>query len=764
MEDPTPAPPQSHPRRAASVTASAPDGRDLADDVTGPPARPPRRRRLRSVVGDYPMAFLELFALAGFVVAQPLLDVLGRSPDFLQFRQADARDVVLLAVAFTLVPPLALVTVEVLAGLLGRRVRRLVHLALVAGLLGLLGLELAKKLTPLRGPALVVVGALAGLGGGLLYANAAAVRLWLRWLWPAPIVLLLVFLLLSPAAELLRSPPDRAAVPPGTARSTSNAPIVMVLMDEFPLISLLDRQGRIDKRLYPNLARLAGGSTWYRNATAVTGLTEWAMPSLLTGRYPAQGRLPIASQYPDNLFTLVGGSYHYGMHVLEGTSQLCPPSTCPDAKKPPGDDGLLGQAPRGQGGFRGVLRDSAKVWTEIASPRASAGDPAATLQAATVDAAAGPDATADPGRRAQIVKAFTRGIGFRRFLSSIRPTGPDRRALHFVHVLMPHQPWKYLPSGMRYPERTTGPGRLVTNGRWTSEAWPVQSIHQRHLMQTAIADRMIGDLITRLRATGLYDRSLLVVTADHGMAFTPSEPARASVTGATAPEVLWVPLFIKRPGQRASSTTDVNWEHVDLVPTVADIMGFRVPWSMDGVSWADPAGARRQRTQKWFFPTPGVRQSFEGPANQATVLRGVTDRLLRPQDGYLGWFELGPHADLVGRRTADLTIAGSGGTAHVIGADDLRHVDPSSGTVPAQVAGHLTGTTPGAAPRPAVAVAVNGVIGGVSETFATGDSPPTWFSAMVPDTLLRPGDNQLQLFLLDTTGGQQRLHPLNLTG
>jgi hypothetical protein len=329
-------------------------------------------------------------------------------------------------------------------------------------------------------------------------------------------------------------------------------------------------------------------------------------------------------------------------------------------------------------------------------------------------------------------------------------------------VLMPHQPWRYLPSGRRYPERTTG--RLVTNGRWTSEAWPVQSVHQRHLMQTAIADGMIGDLVERLRSTGQYDRSLLLVTADHGMAFTPGQPGRASVTGATAPEVLWVPLFIKRPGQRTPSTTDVNWEHVDLVPTIADIMGFRVPWSMDGVSWADPTAAKRQRTQKWFFPTPGVRQSSEGPANQVTVLQGVTDRLLRPQDGYLGWFELGPHADLVGRRTADLAIAGSGGAARVIGADDLHHVDPSSGTVPAHVAGHLTRTTPGTAPRPAVAVAVNGVIGGVSETFATGDSPPTWFSAMVPDTLLRPGDNQLQLFLLDTVGGRQRLHPLNLTG
>jgi arylsulfatase A-like enzyme len=761
MDDPTPAPP--HHRGAGSATSTAPDGRDLAD-ATGALARPSRRRRLWPVVVDHLLAFLELFALAGFVVAQPLLDVLGRSPDFLLFRQADARDIVLLAVAFTLAPPVALRAVELLAGVLGRRVRWLVHLALVAGLLGLLGLEVAKKLTPLGSPALVAVGALVGGGGGLLYARGAAVRRWLRWLWPAPIVFLLVFLLLSPAAELLRSTPARDPARPGTAQSSGKGPIVMVLMDEFPLMSLLDHRGQIDRRLYPNFARLAGGSTWYRNATAVNGLTQWALPSLMTGRYPAQDRLPIASQYPDNLFTLLGESYHYKLHVFEGTSQLCPPASCPDAKKSGSNGGLLGQAPRGRGGVREVLRDSVKVWTEIASPREPTRDPVATLQEATVDAAAGPDASADPSRRAQIVKSYTRGIGFQRFLSSLRPTDRDQRALYFVHVLVPHQPWKYLPSGMRYRERTTGPGRLVTNGRWTPEAWPVEAIHQRHLMQTAIADRMIGELTKRLRATGLYDRSLLVVTADHGMAFTPSESGRASPINATAPDVLWVPLLIKRPGQRTSSTSDANWEHVDLVPTIADIMGFRVPWSLDGVSWADPSAARRQRTEKWFYPTPGTRRTYEGPAHHATVLQGTTDRLLRPKDGYLGWFKFGPHADLVGRRVRNLTIAGGAGMARVIGLDDYQHVDPSSGWVPANVAGQLTRTTPGTPPRPAIVVAVNGVIGGVSETFVSGESPPTWFTTMVPDTLLRRGENQLQLFLLATSGGQQRLHPLSLTG
>jgi Sulfatase len=720
---------------------------------------------LRSILKRELWWFLELVALTSFVIAQPLLDVIGRSPDFLLFRQADSRDIVLLAVAITLVPPMVLWGIAVPAGLLGRPAQRAVHLVLVAGLFGLLALEVAKKLLPVRGPALAALGVLAGLCGGLLHVKRPAFRVWLRFLWPAPLVFLLMFLLLSPTAQLLKPPPAHAAAA-SAARPGKPGPIVVVFMDEFPLMSLLDRRGNIDRRLYPNFAGLAAGSTWYRNATGVSGLTGWAVPSMLTGRYPAKDLVPIASQYPDNLFTLLGQSYHYRMRVFEGMSQLCPPVTCPDAK-PTGDNGGTGRAQPGQGGFRRVLRDSAGLWAQIISTRESTTDPAATLEEATVDpggSAAELAPSADPNRRHEIFNRYKRGISFQRFLSSIhRPADPDRPALYFVHVLMPHQPWKYLPSGRTYPERTFGAPAAV-NGRWTSESWPVQSIHQRHLLQVAVADQMVGTLVKRLRDVGLYDRSLLVVTADHGMAFDPGEPARASVVGATVPPVLWVPLFIKRPGQRLPSATDVNWEHVDLLPTIADIMGFRVPWSVDGVSWADPSAAKRPRTQKWFYPRPGIRQVLEGPANQATVLQGVTDRLLRPQDGYLGWFRFGPHADLVGRRVRELIVGAGGGRARVIGLDDFRKVDPASGTVPAHVGGRLTSTAPGTPPRPAVVVAVNGVIGGVSETFASGDPDPTWFSAMIPDTLLRPGDNRLELFLLETAGGQQRLHPLALTG
>ena len=83
----------------------------------------------------------------------------------------------------------------------------------------------------------------------------------------------------------------------------------MVLMDELPLRSLLDHSGQIDRRLYPNFAKLAGQSTWYRNATAVIGADQ-AGPCRRCSPAAIRPRTwpPIAARYPNNLFRLLGGS------------------------------------------------------------------------------------------------------------------------------------------------------------------------------------------------------------------------------------------------------------------------------------------------------------------------------------------------------------------------------------------------------------------------------------------------------------------------
>jgi hypothetical protein len=699
-------------------------------------------------------AFLELFALVGFAVAQPTLDVLGKAPDFFIFRQADRVDILVLVLAVTVLPALGMWLVELAAGLAGERARRAVHLLMVTGLLALLALEVGKNLTSLRGSALLAVAVLAGVAGGLLHAGWSGLRLWLRYLAPAPVVFALVFLLASPVSKLMlpQSGGTVDSSAPGV-RIQAERPVVMLLLDELPLTSLLDSKGRIDPRIYPNFARLAAESTWYRNATAVSGLTDFAVPALLDGRYPREDVPATAAHYPDNLFTLLARSYP--VEPFQVVTQLCPAKAC---------KATAASAPTAVG-LGNTLRDSARVFKRVAWPRDVDENPTgAWLTADTTERKRRPAPAAASGSKVlQEIDEGNESDQYRNFVASIQ--GSDRPTFYFLHILMPHQPWHWLPDGKKY--RDHGDGRNA-NG-WTSEAWPPQLTRQRHLLQTGEVDRMVGQITRRLREQGMYDDTLFVVTADHGMSFVPGEFARRVATRRTADQILWVPLFIKQPGQRQGRVTDQNWEHVDLVPTIAQILGIRVPWKLDGVSQAGD-GQPRTRTEKWFFPRPGKRQVFPGPEHQAKALRGVTDQLVEAGNGYLGWFQFGRFADLVGRRPGQVGVEpGAGGSARVDRLRDLLGVDPGSGTVPAMVTGQVS-LAPGAPARPAVAVAVNGVIGGVSELFkeerdnqgSQPRGPRDKFAAMTPDTLFKKGDNRLELFVVDSSGGAVRLRALTI--
>jgi hypothetical protein len=146
----------------------------------------PRRRPLRDRLQLW--ALVELFVLSGFAIAQPLLDVTGQSPDFFLFRRADRLDILALVLGLILLPALGIWTAEVLLGLVSERFRRLLHLAALAGLVTLVAIQVAKKLTGLRGPVLVAVSVAAGGLVALLYARQSWLKLWLRYLAPAPLV------------------------------------------------------------------------------------------------------------------------------------------------------------------------------------------------------------------------------------------------------------------------------------------------------------------------------------------------------------------------------------------------------------------------------------------------------------------------------------------------------------------------------------------------------------------------------------------------
>lgn len=678
----------------------------MAEGTLAPPQAPPaspERPRDRGGWRGEAGRLLEVVALVGLVVTQPLLDVLGRSPDFFLFHRASRADVLLLVALIAIAPTVPFAVLGAIGLVAGRLARAAVHTLVVGLLLAALAVQVGRHVTPLRGVPLLLVAGVAGA------AAAAAHRRWrapgrvLRVAAVGPLVFVGLFLFASPASAVVLPRGHGGAA--GVAGAGGHPPVVMIVLDELPLVSLLGPDGRIDATRYPHFAELAGGSTWYRNATGVSGWTPYALPAMLTGRYPAEPFAPHYSQYPDNLFTALGGLYD--IKAEESITRLCPPSRCEQPVSPEQGLGVL-------------VRESGKLLRQVTAPVDSRIDPEDSYREQT-RAEAGLDAAEpvpdDPKFRWDTLDD-NQPARFTAFLAGLRPAA--RPTLHFLHLLMPHSPWAYLPSGARY----AAPEDLPNDGA----GW-VDLARARHLAQLGYTDRLIGETLRTLRATGLYDKALVLVTADHGVSFRKDWQGRGldAITHA-ADQVAWVPMFVKEPGQRAGRVDDRNWEHVDLLPTIADETHVRIPWRVEGRSARQ---APREGADKRFYDRPG---------EPLTVTGGVPSPPAPPAPD-----------PLLGTRVGDKP---AGGTATVANLAAFRDVDPAHGELPALV----WGTVPASVPDGTrLAVAVNGTVGAVVPVVRP-DPGGRRFAALLPDDrLFAAGSNRLDLYRVEADGTLRQL-------
>jgi hypothetical protein len=273
--------------------------------------------------------------------------------------------------------------------------------------------------------------------------------------------------------------------------------------------------------------------------------------------------------------------------------------------------------------------------------------------------------------------------------------------------MLPHSPWTYLPSGRRYDVHGApgwGPDEV-----WTQNQAAVDQYWQRHLLQLGYADRVLGRLLARLRATGLYDRAVLVVTADHGVSFRAGQKRRP-LSAANLQDIAYVPLFVKLPGQAQGRVVSAPARTIDILPTLAAAIGVRAPWHLDGHSLLRP----RPRESDVVLIKDGGRR-FVIPQGRLEALReralGRQLRLFGSDEPAATLFAVGPDRGLLGHRLR----RGLPVTA----------VDPIDATSPlVQVSGRVTG------PAHSVAVVAGGRVVGVAPV---GDGR---FWALVPRAAL----------------------------
>ena len=672
---------------------------------------------------------LEALHVAGLwavAVAQPLLDLLGRNPEFLVAHDTRWTDLPALLIALCVAGPACCLLATRLCHRVGPRSHALATGIVIGTLAATVALTAIKLAADWSRDASFGVAAACGLLAGGGYFWSAAARSFVTFLSPAAIIVPAVFLLQPGLSPLLSaSDSGRARIDEVTFEATP--PIVIVVFDQLPLASLLNGAGEIDRTLYPHFASLGDHATWFRNASAVTESTTVALPAIVTGNYPTPGQLPVAADYPANLFTLFGTRYR--LHVHEPLTELCSPRLCAIDRA-----GVIAW-------LVPVLSDLALVFLHHVLPE----DATRSLPPVTQnwrDFAA-------PGaflRRWNLRWDGLRTRGRREtadaFIDALAAAGEP--VLHFAHFLLPHEPWHFLRTGQRFSAERfmlVGP----RNGVWPDDERSVAVSYQRHLLQVQYVDSLVGGMAARLREAGIWDDALVVVTSDHGLSVRPGFP-HLRPTASSFADIAAVPLFVKRPRQRRGEVVDANVEVIDILPTLAAEVGVEPPWETDGVNVFAPDVA--DRTGKTLF-TRGGRTRVDGPGNlhealMETVARKLSifpdgDPLNQPRlqrhDALIGT----PAAGIRGERTADLDLTLD--APYLL--DGIEH---GSDFVPAHLTGRLVLPEDGSDPPP-LAVAVNGVVAGIPLVHAVEASArQARWQTIVDPRLLRPGNNTVGVF------------------
>lgn len=668
-------------------------------------------------------AFLRGTGLGILAVSQPLYSLLSSQPGFFAARGADAGDIAAVCL-LGLLPALNWGAAAALAAAFGAGKPAEAFSAGAAA-----ALLTSQAAANLPAPVWAVACTVAAMAAASAVRRDAALE-FLTWAASAALLMPLLFLARAPW-------PGAAYVPPAAAPGSRATRVVFVVLDELPLATLLGADGGVDPLWFPAFARLSQEGAWYLEARSPSDDTFKALPALLTGTYPKPPKSPWHRDYPANLFTLLAGTHL--LQVTETHTALCPPELCRPRRPPP--------AAR----LVGLAQDLSVLFAHRCVPRSWGGALPSVSHSWKGFRGAGAAFSWD-ALNAEAGESYVGRVGaFKAFTEAA--ARPGRPTLHFLHVMLPHPPWVTLPSGALIfnPNEPIVLGDGGREDRWDKDPDVVAAAWQRHILQARATDRLLGGLTDALKTAGLWEDTLLVVAADHGAAFRPGA-RRRQLTPETAGEVVPVPLFVKFPGDGPRGPQDRAASLVDVLPTVLEAQGIRVPEGLDGSSLrapgrppelVDKSGARSPATAGWA----DARRESERR-------RKLLGDGRRPD----GLFRLGPAGTAVGRLVSDLRRSKN--------APCSARLDQALHSPTAYSKAYLSGRVEcpnGVAGHRAVLAVLDGVVvsAGVTGPFlGTNDAP---LKLMLPEDSLKAGSTP-ELFLGWGSGADVEVTPLSASG
>jgi arylsulfatase A-like enzyme len=178
---------------------------------------------------------------------------------------------------------------------------------------------------------------------------------------------------------------------------------------------------------------------------------------------------------------------------------------------------------------------------------------------------------------------------------SERDAGADARPFFlYVHFLDPHGPYEPgSPWRQRFLEGLSSDQPLVREGkvgplaegtRAMVELSPgdvevLRALYDAEIRET---DAALESLLSELDSRGLLPHTVVLVTSDHGEEFLEHGTLKHGYQ--LYEESLRVPLLLRVPGVAARRERDVEVSHLDLAPTLLELVGLPVPATFQGRS------------------------------------------------------------------------------------------------------------------------------------------------------------------------------------
>ncbi len=166
----------------------------------------------------------------------------------------------------------------------------------------------------------------------------------------------------------------------------------------------------------------------------------------------------------------------------------------------------------------------------------------------------------------------------------------DTRFFAFVHFASPREPWEPPPKLLqRVPPPPAGPRDALT---------------RLYMAEAAKDDEAIGALMRTLDETGLRDRTIVVVTSDHGETLSSAHsgtsglertPIRYHHAAGNFEETTRIPILIVAPGLLpAGIEVKSRVRSIDVAPTLLDLLGLEPHPRMKGASLVPLAKGRAE--------------------------------------------------------------------------------------------------------------------------------------------------------------------------